>query len=650
MTTYHPEAQTAPPLRKPEPGKLDQTTRAQQLIEAGYYIAPANGYTLLHKDVDPRRTPYSADDAARGTHINIYHGLQRDGSYLAKIDLDSHKPSQDADAAKAAFCAALPHVARRIHWQRSTSGKGWWGWFLCNTRPPHGRIYDAAGRHLGELLSNDTAVSLDPGEIQPGKLNKTEYEHLTAYWTIGGKAEGSERWVERAAEGLRYIGGAYRYQYKQNDLVHFLRTYCKQINPKTGEILRDIGADYLRGDTLAPVENRSDRAGNLMQTILLFIRRAYPNAGFLELCQRSYMLWRTADSFGKALEKDYTAERDGASLLAQIIHGDPYEGGDRKWAIPFWAKAHPTPAPQPEPTPTPARPAHRPAGDQDKQIAKLKRTLERWQFDSADKIYYYVDDLAQLLKVERRAAQNYLHILEKEQKVIERGQDRGRGGRAWLILLPAFWGADNSEKPAETAPESLAFWGADTTPIERVQTPQSADHTPQCKGDHQNLCAPARPPGWVTVASGFDDSDQPMLGSYDPRYCYTPGPGWLDPSRPRLRPDAPATSTAAAHPRRLPRTRRRIKGQASFLAHGGEQVGKRYQRRAHVGEVPAPTPYRRPARMPEAVLPEPPAPGAPVGAHGSGDLPSAPAGAPPPAGSMFDRLRMLKAERQQVAS
>ena len=35
-------------------------TRAQFLIDAGYYVAPANCYTLLHKGIDPRRTPYTA--------------------------------------------------------------------------------------------------------------------------------------------------------------------------------------------------------------------------------------------------------------------------------------------------------------------------------------------------------------------------------------------------------------------------------------------------------------------------------------------------------------------------------------------------------------------------------------------------------------
>jgi hypothetical protein len=56
--------------------------------------------------------------------------------------------------------------------------------------------------------------------------------------------------------------------------------YCKQIDHKTGEIKKDMGAEYLDGDRLnLNVKNRSDRAGQLMQTIALFVPRAYPKAG-----------------------------------------------------------------------------------------------------------------------------------------------------------------------------------------------------------------------------------------------------------------------------------------------------------------------------------------------------------------------------------
>src|SRR5205085_4126646 len=124
--------------------------------------------------------------------------------------------------------------------------------------------------------------------------------------------------------------------------------------------------------------------------------------------------------------------------------------GDR-WKQPFWAKAHPTPTPATDSAPVaPARPAHRPKGDQAKQIKRLRKRLEQWALESYDRIYYYVDDLSDYLKVSRRATQNYLHILEAQQ-LIERGQDKGRGGRAWLRLLPAFWGANNSAETPEIA-------------------------------------------------------------------------------------------------------------------------------------------------------------------------------------------------------
>ena len=46
---------------------MPATHRAQQLIEAGYYVAPAYEYALLTPEIDPRRTPYTADEAAAGS-------------------------------------------------------------------------------------------------------------------------------------------------------------------------------------------------------------------------------------------------------------------------------------------------------------------------------------------------------------------------------------------------------------------------------------------------------------------------------------------------------------------------------------------------------------------------------------------------------
>ena len=583
---------------------MSTAARAQALIDAGYYVAPAHGYALLTPDVDPRRTPYTAAEAARAD-LNIYHGVQRDGRYLAKIDLDSHHEGQDADTARAALEAALPHVARRICWQRSTSGRGWWGWVRTTKQLPHGQIVDADGQHLGELLSSDDSRSLDPGDIAPDTLRLTEREHLLSFWAVRTAESSGDRWSARAAEGKRYTVGYMRHQVNRPMLRSFLRQQCGTVGAHLDALFNERGHF-----------DRSAAAGNLMQTLLFNIHKIAPNANYAEKCALAYAYWLAADSYGKAADKDYNQQKDGCALLAAILHEDRKLSGGN-WRAPFWAKAHPTPTPQPEieatPAPTP-RAAHRPAGDRDKQIGKLKRILERWQFESAERIYYYVDDLAELLHVKRRAAQNYLEALADDNQ-IERGQDRGRGGRAWLILLPAFWGAQNSENAPENAEKSPAVWGAQPMPIERIAAPESADRAPQCKGDHQNLCAPISEPGGA---------------AYSPTWCYVPGENWHSPSDPRIRTDKPApTPRPVAPAQRLPRTRRRVKGQASYLDRRGEQLGKRYQTQPG-GQAPEPTRHKPQA---STLVPRrrQASPGAPLGAHGSGDLLSAPAGAPPTA-------------------
>jgi hypothetical protein len=84
--------------------------------------------------------------------------LQSNGRFLALADLDSHTADQDADAAKAAVEQALPHVIRRGAWKRSTHHKGW-HWLVESTkRLPDGKLFDADGNHIGELLSRETSA------------------------------------------------------------------------------------------------------------------------------------------------------------------------------------------------------------------------------------------------------------------------------------------------------------------------------------------------------------------------------------------------------------------------------------------------------------------------------------------------------------
>lgn len=586
---------------------MSTAARAQALIDAGYRPVPVNGKQLAYSGDTPERE-YNPAHFQDGMRIQVRAGQQPDGVNLYGFDLEgpSHGPQYNAHRELAALRAALPRIADKLRIVPSTNGDGRWLLFRSHKTLHSSQLFDGT-RKIGDFIGiGGTQRVPDPGDEPLAILTLTEIELLQAFWAFNHSvgADTARHWTDRAAEGKRIIAGGRRQRVTRPMLRTFLRQ-CGAVGTRLNSLFDELGGF-----------DRSAEAGNLMQCLMFNAHKLAPNGGYADRCAAAYDYWLAADSYGKAADKDYTQEKDGQALVAFILHEDrKLKGG--QWRAPFWAKAHPTPTPQPElePTPAPApRAAHRPAGDRDKQIRKLKRILERWQFESAERIYYYVDDLAELLHVKRRAAQNYLEALATDNQ-IERGQDRGRGGRAWLILLPAFWGADNSEIVPESAKKSPAVWDAQSMPIERIAAPENADRAPQCKGDHQNLCAPISEPGGA---------------AYSPAWCYVPGENWHSPSDPRIRTDKPApTPRPVAPAQRLPRTRRRVKGQASYLDRRGEQLGKRYQTQPG-GQAPEPTRHK-PQASTLAPRRRQASPGAPLGAHGSGDLPSAPAGAPPTA-------------------
>ena len=164
------------------------------MTTATFRTAPAIGYSLI-KEGDTR-TP---------TNQVIYHGLQPDGRYLSKIDLDSHSAGQDADAARMALARQFPTIHSKVSWHRSKGGKGWNGYIYTNSPMPHGKLYDLDGRHIGELLASDTSVSIPPEGLAPGWLSATERELLPRFWSVDAPSTDSDRWSGRAAEGMRYI-------------------------------------------------------------------------------------------------------------------------------------------------------------------------------------------------------------------------------------------------------------------------------------------------------------------------------------------------------------------------------------------------------------------------------------------------------------
>src|SRR5687767_6837396 len=115
----------------------DLQTRYQELQASGR--VPLYGYRLA-----------IVDNLAKADTVLIQLGYQSTtGRYLYLIDLDSHHAGQNADAARAAIVVALPHI--KLTWARSR-GKGLHALFESPKQLPTGRLFDASGKHIGELI------------------------------------------------------------------------------------------------------------------------------------------------------------------------------------------------------------------------------------------------------------------------------------------------------------------------------------------------------------------------------------------------------------------------------------------------------------------------------------------------------------------
>lgn len=475
--------------------------RAAELIAAGYYVAPANGYKLLTPGIDPRKTPYTAAEAARGADLNICLGEMRSGRYAYKIDLDSHTEGQNADAARAGLRAARPELESKIDWHRSSSQQGWHGFYISTKRLDTGKLYDLAGNHIGELLGADSDRTLDPGTLNPPTLHRGEVERLFNVWHVKASDPKGERWADRAKQGEQWTRG---YQYIPVTRQQ-LRTFLQN---EAGKVGRQLDSYFDQ-----PPRNRSDAAGSLMQNIMFFARRlpGCANASFHTRCANVMAYWMAAKSFGKADDKDYSQEKDGWSLIAQIVNQDSY-GDGKRWACPSWVDGTTaTAAPAPTPAPVAPRPAHRPAGDRSKHLAAFRRVLEAIQPDTFGRRTYTLDYLADKMKAARckvgtRTIQSYLHELREKGEIVT--AQIGGNSMPYAFLKPCFGDAINYQKRVEIAPESPVDRGADRTQEQPILTPQSTETTAQCKEDHQDTSVPPPRPGRAAiVAEAFDALD-----------------------------------------------------------------------------------------------------------------------------------------------
>jgi len=635
----------------------DLQTRAQQLHDAGRRTAYAIGYATV-------------SDQAAATDLLICLGAQWSGRRLYMVDLDSHTAEQDATSARQAFRAARPELAAKLDWYRSKSGTGWHALFESSVQISTGKLYDQAGRHIGELLGNDSDRTLDPGNVRIPCLHIGEIERLLNVWHVKGSDPKGERWTDRAKQGEQWTRGAHHIPVTKKQLRTFLQNDAGPVGRQL-----DTYFDPPPPPPHKPPPDRSTAAGQLMQTLMLHAHKlpGCANAGFTTRCANVKAYWMAADSFGKASEKGYNQEKDGDSLIAQIVSGDPY-GDDRRWTTPFWAKSHATATPAAAPEKAAPRPAHRPAGDREKHLATFRRVLGSIEPDAFGRRTYTLAYLVDRMKAARCAAaprtiQSYLKALRDAGEITAHDQIGGNGS-PYAVLTRCFGGADNSQKRVETAPESPTIGGADQIADERILVPQNAETPPQCKEDHQNPGAPADAPGGASYEPGRDWTAGGRLdlsGWRDPRAMRVPEE-WIDrlPSpRPRRQPRQKGQRTIEAELRepmaeRQARERNaRIDRLAANIARAeaaGQQPAKRAERLAGLRAQGAklrpsdpliPTPYRPRAGVVLETLPEPPAAAAPAGAQGVGDPLQTTLSTTPL--SLLERLRSLKREREAAS-
>ncbi|HEU5103630.1 MAG TPA: hypothetical protein VFU22_31655 [Roseiflexaceae bacterium] len=448
-----------------------------------------------------RRTAYAigyatVEDPRGATHLHLWLGQQWSGARLYLIDLDSHRPGQDAGAALAAFRTERPELAARLDWHLSASGTGYHALFESHRQIETGKLYDATGNHIGELLGKDTDRTIDPGDVDIPCLHIGEIERLQSVWYVKGSDPKGERWADRAKQGLRWVRGYTRIHITKAELRAHLRRNC--------------GWRGAEADALFDQHERFDRSakfGSLVQTLMLHAHRipGQQQGGFVERCAAVMAYAMAADAYGKAGEKGYHQEKDTASLIAQIVNEDHY-GDGRQWKAPFWTKSQIAGAPDPEPDPEPKRAAHRPKGDQEKHLATFRRVLEAIEPDELGRRRYTLDYLAERMTaahcpVKPRTIQAYLKTL--------RGGDGGGeivtaqidgNGRPYAILTSRFGGANKPPNTPAPAPKMPALGGANESAPERTVTPQSAETPLQCIEDHQNPGAPtAEPDEWAGI-------------------------------------------------------------------------------------------------------------------------------------------------------
>lgn len=414
----------------------DRSQRLRALIDLKYAVVPTKPgrpKQLAYRDNNGRRT-YTERHFSKGEGIAIRTGRLDDGSFLCRIDLDSHRPDQDAQAAYATIVTALGATLNKCAIKRSTSGSGIDVLFKSAHELPNNQPIYINGQHVGELFCEGGRVNV-PDTWLHGSINtldpltEEELAQLLKVVSIQIGSRNPTSWTARKREGQSLIRG-----HEAIDIAPFLDANGMPRIFQGDELKHRIARDNWRRMNDAPKGARSNKYAGYVQSLLLLASKAY-GLTIEDKCRTVAAIAIATNP--KARDEHYDAIADTAVIIAKILHNDAYTSGTGRFTCPYWADSYQPPV---------QRPSGRPTGDRQSKLQALRRLLrnnadkmceEQITLPGGYRVKLTVGVLAQRLKVTERSVQRYLAELEANDEIVRRQVD-GHGGQLLLVLTDSF--------------------------------------------------------------------------------------------------------------------------------------------------------------------------------------------------------------------
>ncbi len=415
---------------------LAKLQRIRMLSSLNYSVIPTkpgNSKQFAYGDKSGTRT-YTENQFTKGEGIAIRTGRHPDGSFLCRIDLDNHRPGQDAHVAYQMIAAVLGSALDKCAVKCSTSGSGIDVLFKSPQSLPNNQPIYLNGGHAGEMFCIGGHVNVPETWIH-GSLATLQLltdDELDRLLTIVSMQTGSRNptsWTARSREGQSLIKG-----YRAVATSPFLEADGMPRIFTGTEKKYQIAQDNWRRMQCAAKGERSNLFSGVVQSLMLLVTKDYGRTSE-DKCRTVAAIAIAINP--KAGDEHYDPVADTAAIIAKILHSDPYGSGKGHFKCPWWADAYSPPV---------QRASGRPVGDRQSKIDTFRRLLlknsdkmsvDRIRHPGGTEVKLTVAILAKRLKVSERTIQRYLAELEANGEIIRRQVD-GTGGQLRLILTSNF--------------------------------------------------------------------------------------------------------------------------------------------------------------------------------------------------------------------